>query len=151
MKLLATVSVAAWILGTASAIPVNQVPFDNRASTLVAPQPPRKETPIIGAVIRSHAAGQQRGCHDVDNSTAYDIPIGGCFHLPGQNVEVLIQYCGICMSLGTCTVLLKLTPETKVAIYQGENCNDVRSALVTGECFDTLLWYSARVERCGLL
>lgn len=95
---LVIVSLAAWILSV-GASPVNQVLFSNAQAPEAfadAPLPPKRET-VIGAVIRVHETGQSRGCHNIDKSTAYDMPIGVCHHFPGQNAEVLIQHCGVCM------------------------------------------------------
>lgn len=75
-----TIFLAAWLLGV-TASPVNQVPFSN-------PQPPKAQTPkaldgaplppkidnVIGAVIRGHGYDQPKGCHNLDNSTAYEMP-----------------------------------------------------------------------------
>lgn len=106
---LATVSLTALILGV-SASPVNQVPVINQAPFSNprtpeaqtpeafdgAPLPPKIDT-VIGAVIRGHGYDQPKGCHNLDNSTAYEMPIGVCYHFPGQNAEVLVQHCGVCM------------------------------------------------------
>lgn len=99
----ATISLAAWILGV-SASPINQVPISNAQTPEAqtpepfdeAPLPPKIDV-VIGAVIRVHGHDQPKGCHNLDNSTAYDMPIGACHHFPGQNAEVLIQHCGVCM------------------------------------------------------